>query len=403
MNTFDIGIIGSGIAGTFAAYKIAKEHKNAKVILIDIGRPPQKRRQQMNGFLGVLPNSDGKLYLNDQESIASIVGNKKAKSSVKWVNNIISNVNDFKIIKDKSPSISTVKKITKAGYDLKLNDHVQMIPKEIHALSKFMSNQMDLSANITYHFDDEVLSISKQKNMFTLNTEFKEFKCKKILMAVGRSGWRWAHDIYSNFGIIESNDVAKYGVRIEMPSGYLKDFNKSNCTLTKGNDLEIGPFSWFGTVIPEDHFDLAISSFRSNENRWETDKVSFAFMGNMPTDGDGTQQVDRIGKLTFILANDRIIKEKVSTLMARKSKISIMPEYDWLIEGLKHLSSVIPDVLTRAYFHVPTIMPMAPNINIGDDMSTEVDGMFVAGESAGITGILSAAAMGSLAVDGMLK
>lgn len=403
MNYFDFGIIGAGVAGAFATYKLAKEHKNSKVVLFDLGRPPMKRRRQLEGWLGVLPNSDGKLYLNDADKVANIVGTRKAKSSTKWVSNVISNVSDFKTIKDKSPSVALDKRIKKAGYDVQLNNHIQMYPKEIHALSKFMSDLIESVKNVTFCFDNEVMSITKQKNMFLVQTENEEYKCKKILISVGRSGWRWATDVYSKFGIIESDDVARFGVRVEMPSQFLKDFNKSNCTITHGTDLEVGPFSWNGTVIPEDHVDLAISSFRSNENRWKTDKVSFSFIGNRSFPLKGSEQTDRIGKLAFVLANDRIIKEKISTIMTSKSKISLIKEYDWIGAELERFSQIIPDLLTKAYFHVPTIMPLVPSINIGDNLETEVDGMFVAGESAGVSGLLSAAMMGAAAVDGMCK
>jgi uncharacterized FAD-dependent dehydrogenase len=67
------------------------------------------------------------------------------------------------------------------------------------------------------------------------------------------------------------------------------------------------------------------------------------------------------------------------------------------------LANVIPEVATKAYFHVPTITPMAPKINIGDNLETEVDGMFVAGESGGISGILSAGIMGVAAADAVCK
>lgn len=401
-NTFDVGIVGAGVSGSFAAYKIAKDYKLTKIIIFDIGRPPAKRRRQLEGWLGVLPNSDGKLYLNDIDRVSDVIGLRKSKSCNTKVNNLLSNIADFKTVKDKSPSVSMEKKLKKFEYNCKLNDYIQMYPKDIHSLSKYMADYIETTKNVTFSFDNEVFSIMKQKGMFLVQTQNQEFKCKKILVAVGRSGWRWAHNLFKNFGIIENNEYAKFGIRIELPSSSLKDFNKSNCTLTKGN-LEIGPFSWFGTVIPEDHVDLAISAFRSNENRWKTDKVSFSLIGNISTDNIGAEQTDRIGQLTFVLANDRIIKEKVSSILSKKSKISDIKEYDWLSDDLNELSNVIPDLLTKAYFHVPTILPLVPKINIGDNLETEVGGMFVAGESAGVPGLLSAALMGFASVDGMLK
>lgn len=403
MNTFDVGIIGAGVAGAFAAMKLAKDHKNVKAIIFDLGRPPMKRRRQLEGWLGCLPNSDGKLYLSNLDKVTEIVGVRKSKASFNFFDKTISNVGTFKTIKDRAPNIAVEKRLKKIGYDVSLNNFIQMYPKDIHSLSKYMSEFIEGQNSITYSFDNEVKTVYKQKNQFIITTEGREYKCKKLIIAVGRSGWRWAKELYSNFGIVDNNDVAKFGIRIEMNAPNMKEFNKSNCTLIKGNDIEIGPFSWFGTVIPEDHLDMAISAFRSNENRWKTDKVSFSLIGNRSFPGTGFEQTDRIGKLTFVLSNDRIIKERVSNIIAGKSKVSVIREYDWLKETLVELSVAIPELASKAQYHVPTIMPMAPKINLGNNLESEVDGMFVVGESAGIHGILAAATTGIIAADSVCK
>src|SRR5208282_5902481 len=142
----------------------------------------------------------------------------------------------------------------------------------------------------------------------------------KVIFCIGRGGWREARNVFNNFGLIEENDTARFGIRVEIPAHILKDFNKSNCRINKP-ELEVGPLSWNGTVIPEDNSDMAISAFRSNENRWRTDKVSFQFIGHIHCPNAGFEQTDRIAKLTFLLANDRIIKEKVSSILNKKNKI----------------------------------------------------------------------------------
>ncbi len=402
-NTFDVGIIGAGVAGAFATLKLAKEHKSSKVILFDLGRPPMKRRRQLEGWLGCLPNSDGKLYLTDVGKVAELTGLRKAKSAHTYFKHVLEEIDTFKITKDRSPSISMDKKLKKLGYDVVLNDYIQMYPKEIHMLSKYMAESIEQNKNVTFSFDSEVVRVAKQKNVFLISTEDQEYQCKKLIIAVGRSGWRWAKKLYDSFGIVDNNDTAHFGIRIETNSSVMKDFNRSNCTLYKGEDIEIGPLSWYGTVIPEDHVDMAISAFRSNENRWKTDKVSFSLIGKRPFPNAGFEQTNRIGGLSFVLANDRIIKERISSIMTGKSKISIIEEYDWIKGAIQDLSNVIPDISTKAYFHVPTILPMIPKIIIGDNLETEVDGMFVVGESAGVHGILSASIMGLIAADAVCK
>jgi hypothetical protein len=402
-NCFDIGIVGTGTAGAFACLKLAKEHKSVKVISFDIGRPPAKRKMQTDGFLGCLPGSDGKLYLNDLNRIASLgVQNRTIKASNNYFNKILGNVADVKTTKDKSPSVSAEKKLKKFGYEYYLNDYIQIYPKDIHLLSRHIVDQIEKSGNIEFKFDTEIISIRKNKGTFIINTsENEEYKCKKLIIAAGRCGWRWTKQIFDNFGIIDNNDYAKFGIRVECNAALMKEFSKSNCTILK-EDLEIGPLSWNGTVIPEDHIDLAISAFRSNENRWKTDKVSFSIIGNRYFQNAGFEQTDRIGKLTFILANDRIIKEKITTLLSGKSKISIMPEYNWLKDTIIDLSNIIPDI-NKASFHIPTLTTLAPKINIGSNLETEVDGMFVIGESAGVQGILSAAVTGLIVADSINK
>jgi len=403
MNHYDVGIIGAGIAGAFATLKLAKDHKNTKVILFDIGRPPQKRRRQLEGWLGCLPNSDGKLYLSDLNKIIDVTGLRKAKTAYNWLDKYLSNVNTFKIIADRPISSSLDKKFKKCGYEVSLNNYIQVYPKDIHTLSKLMAETVETNKNITFKFDSEVMRVHKQKNMFIVATEDQEYRCKKLIIAVGRSGWRWASQLFAHFDIVENNDVARFGIRIETNSANMKEFNRSNCTIVKGSELELGPFSWYGTVIPEDHLDMAISAFRSNENRWKSDKVSFNLIGNRIFPGTGFEQTNRIGGLSFVLSNDRIIKERVSTIMTGKSKISPIHEYDWLKETLNELGTIIPEITTKAYFHVPTILPMAPKINIGNNLASEIEGMFVVGESAGISGILAAATMGIIAGDSVCK
>jgi len=72
-DTFDIAIIGAGVAGAIATYKIKQKHKNAKIALFDVGRPWMKRRRQVEGWLGCLPNSDGKLYLNNISEVSNLI------------------------------------------------------------------------------------------------------------------------------------------------------------------------------------------------------------------------------------------------------------------------------------------------------------------------------------------
>jgi len=403
-NTYDVAIIGMGVAGVFCAHKLATQYKDCKVIGFELGRPPGKRRFQTTSFLGCLPSSDGKLFINDISKVANITGTRRANAAYKVFHNVMANVGDFSaVVNDKRPLLSLTRRFKKIGYDITLNDYTQTYPKDAHALSKYMANIFDQNANVSFSFDNELTSVRKQDDLFVISNEEQEWQAKKLVMAVGRAGWRWAKEMYESLGIIESNDIARYGVRIEMTADNMCDFKGSNCCLNKGTEVEIGPISWNGTVIPEDHFDTAIAAFRSNENRWKSDKVSFNLIGSRFFEGKGFEQTDRLAKLTFVITNDRIVKERVANIMNGKAKISVIPEYRWLIDTIEELSYAIPEIKSNAYYHAPCIIPMIPQINVGSDFSTEVDGLYVCGESSGISGILVAAMSGIIVAGSVSK
>ena len=399
---FDIGILGAGVAGASALLRVLTENKTAKVLVLDAGRPAQKRRHQVFGFLGGFPGSDGKLYVNNFKPVSDLAGAKKANNAKKWLHSQLSNALDLTLKHDNKISVSGEKRIKKNDYSIKYNDHYQLAPKDIHSFSKYIVSYLDNAENIHCSFDNEIFKVIKNKTNFLIETEEEEFYCKKIIVCTGRAGWRWTSDLYSNFGIIEENNKFQFGIKAEISSTHMKDFNEANCVLSK-NDIDIGPLSWNGTVIPEDHIDMAITSFRSNESRWHSDKVSFDILKTFEMDSQGYQQADRISKLTFILANDRVMKEKTSLLLNDRSKISVMKEYDWLKESLLDIDNIIPEFTDKSYFYSPTVVPVTAKINIGENFDTEVNGMYCAGESAGVPGIYGALLSGMLAADGALN
>lgn len=403
MEKYDIGIVGAGVAGAFAALRIAQNYPSAKAIIFDLGRPPGKRRRQLEGWFGCFPAGDGKIYPRDLDNVLNLVDGRKAKPAYKWVMDVMGQANPMKLIKDSHPNAAAQKRIREANFDLHLNDHFQWKPDSIHLLSKIVSEEIEQAGNVQFSFDNEVDNIMKKKGMFHLATSTgEEFQCKKLLLCVGRSGWRWATRVYKELGLSASDDYANIGIRLEISAQHLKDFNKSHCTLRR-EGLEVGPFSWFGSVIPEDHADLVLSNFRSNEERWRTDKVSFSLLSQRYFKDTGCYQADRLAKLAFLLFNDRVSKERIKLFTKDNSQLCHLPEYHWLKDTLEELDRLIPNLISRGYFHVPNVLPMASEIRLGTNLESEIEGMFVAGESAGVQGIGAAALMGCIVADSALR
>jgi uncharacterized FAD-dependent dehydrogenase len=405
---YDIGIIGAGTAGAFAAYRLAEKYPSSKIILIDSGPPPGKRRGQCNGFMGCFPTGDGKLYKNDVDNVGEVVDGRRCRAASNWVMDLFNSVDDMKSVKDTLPSVALQKHFKSEGFEIKSNPHFQWKPDSVHKLSRIFSEAFEESKGIKYSFNNEVYRISKSKGTFTLNTQLGDITCSKIIFCVGRSGWRWSTKVFRELGICKGDNSFKIGARFEMSGQYMRDFNKSHLTLSK-DDLTIGPFNWNGTVVPEGHndhdgqTDLVLSNFRSNEDRWRTEKVSFSMLREFKSEDSGTHQADRLAKLAYLLSNDRVGKERVKFFIRGKSQLNLVPEYSWMKETFQYLDSIIPNLINRGYYHVPNIEALPAKISLSSSLESDVEGMFIAGESGGISGLVAAAIMGTVAAEAAIK
>jgi len=397
---YDLAIVGAGVAGCFAAQRL-EENYNLKILLLDLGRSFAKRRRQIEGAMGCLPSGDGKWYLSQADQFNHLDG-RRFNSAKKWLDKKIDECGNSKIVKDCSPSVAFKNKISKLGYEISYNDHIQWKPENIHKLSKIFNDTFENSKNIKMQFDTEVFKILKKKNQFLVHTEAQDFHCKKILFVPGRSGWRWANDFYKELGLDIQDDYSNYGVRFEIAAQNAKDLQKTNCSLVK-EDVEIGPFLWNGTIMPEDHADMVISTFRSNEERWKTEKVSFSYIKKFKYENDGVNQTERIAKLTYLLFNDRVSKEKNRIYLKGNSQLNLLPEYNWLRGAIDEVNTMLPEFTSKGCYHIPEILPLPGKIELDDNHMTEINDLYVAGESAGYRGIMGAALSGILAADGAMR
>ena len=118
----------------------------------------------MQGFLGLLPNSDGKLYINELNAIKKLCKNKPANTALQWFYSNTQKTLNTNIIKDTIPYKSTVKKIINNKFTIEYQNYIQIIPKEIHSLSKVIADTLNSNTNITQNFDEEIEDIQYKNN-----------------------------------------------------------------------------------------------------------------------------------------------------------------------------------------------------------------------------------------------
>jgi len=400
-NSFDIIIAGGGIAGAFAAYRLSKLTRNIKIGLIEFGRPPGKRRKQLEGWFGCFPTSNSRLYQNDITKVEALTGHHCDKVFDK-LNHILADFGSTKFISSKKPSVTAKQRASKLGYTYNQYDYIQWKPENVHLLSRFIAEEIEKNPSIQLIFDNGINAVTKKNKKFVLETEQGIFESDKLILALGRSGWRIAKSIFDGFSMIENDDYAYYGFTAEIPSVYMKEWSGSHCSFERDN-MTIGPLCWKGTVIPEDHVDLVISSWRSNEERWNSEKVSFSVTRKDEFPAEGSKQTERLGKLAFVLSDSRVGRIRASEYFNNNLEISLVPEYHWLKDEIEALNELFPSYLSKGAMYFPHIELVPPVINIKSDLSTKIDGLYVAGESAGVKGILSACLTGYIVGESVVK
>jgi flavin-dependent dehydrogenase len=154
-SSYDVIIIGAGVAGAFAAYRAAS-YSGTKVLLIDLGRPPGKRRRQLEGWLGCFPGSDGKLFLEDKSKVSDLVDGRKLRHADKWVMDTFEQCGPMKVIKDKLPTATLQKKVINSGFSIIPGNYIQWKPEYVHDLSRLIAEELEKNKNIETSFDNEV-------------------------------------------------------------------------------------------------------------------------------------------------------------------------------------------------------------------------------------------------------
>ncbi len=423
---YDIGIIGAGVSGVFAALRLAEKHRHLKVVVFEFGPPPpnclrqdpiqvKRRRRQLEGWFGCFPTGDGKIYLEENATtVSELVDGRRIRPIKEWFANQLHEINSAKIIKSKQPSPYIKKTINDKGFDLRLHEYEQWVPKQIRQLAEISAEKIEATGNIFLSFDTEVFSFLKKGKQFVIHTSHGEFNCKRVILGVGRTGWRWVNKQYKDLGILTDDKTnVRYGVRVEMPSSALKDFHKSHCSLLR-NDLIVGPMYWMGSIIQEDHENMTIAAFRVNEERWKTDKVFFSVQRNMPfieapkpvrgfIPQDTCTYINRLAQLSHCISGDRVGREKITNFSKGIGDLAQIPEYKWIMSTFKEIEPIFPNLISRGYFHVPDVDTSISKINIANNLETEIDGLFVAGECAGIKGIAAAGILGAVAAEGAAR
>jgi len=303
-------------------------------------------------------------------------------------------------------------------------------------------------ANITKHLEESgvkiysltsVEDVEKSPGGFRLKTARGDFYAKRVLLAPGRSGAPWIKSVAEKLGISLKPGVLDVGVRVEVPHYITEHVTSVNhdpkiVMYTKTYDDMVRTFCTNpqGFVIKEYYGDGTVGVNGESYREIKSKNTNFALLVTLRltdpyTDivelgksiariatrvGVGKPIIQRLGDLERGRRStwERIARSTITPTLrdSTPGDISLVLPHRVLsniLEAISRLDLIYPGLASpQTLIYAPEVKYYGVVIDVNKNMETNVKGVYVAGDGAGLSrGINVAAATGVLAARGIAQ
>ncbi len=442
---FDVIIVGGGPAGLFAAHYLS-EHSPLRILLIEMGKPPLKRKCPIsdNGCIHCRPCnilcgiggaglfSDGKLnfiHKLGKTDLTQFLSTAEACQLIEETEAIFNRFGmDGQVFPTDMEAARNIRKeARKSGIDLLLIKQKHLgsdnLPRHIAAMAQHIANK-----GVTIHHSEVVRDIQVEEGRVTgVVTEQGTYRAPHVILAPGRVGAEWVAGIAAANGIHVSQRGIEVGVRVEVHNEIMQDlcaiiYDPTFFIRTSKYDDQTRTFctNFGGYVALENYQDFICVNGHALMDQ-KSDNSNFAFLSKVvltdPVE-DNQAYGESIGKLATLIGGGKPILQRYGDLKrGRRSTWNrihnsyieptlknvvcgdiamALPEriLTNLVDGLEQLNQIIPGVSNdETLLYAPEIKFFATQVDTDNHLETAIKGLFVAGDGPGVAGnIVSAAA-----------
>lgn len=459
MEKYNVCIIGAGIGGLMAAYRIKQKKPNASVIICEKGATLENRKcpasatqgcahckicAVTNGYGGAGARSDGKLNIGTAYGgiLGSEIGENDAMKYIRQVDDALCGFADFVDGKRDYPEMY------RSNEDLKLKclqNNLRLLDMDVRHLGT--DRNLSILKNLVRGLDEmgvdmrsgcEVEKIEKDGEKWIVTAGELEIQADKIVIAVGRGGAGFVSRFCREFDVKMKSNAVDIGVRVEMKDMIWREFSsriyepKILCrTKTFEDKTRMFCFNQGGIVSAENNNGVITANGHSYADKdKKTENCNFAILSSINFTepfNKPTEYVESISRLANSIGNGNVLVQRFGDLVRGRRTNDHRLGQNTVIPTLKatpgDISLVLPHrILTNIIDTIYALDKVAPGTANDDTLlygceakyysirpehtrAFEVlDGAYIIGDCSGITrGLSQAGAMGLIVADDITK
>jgi hypothetical protein len=446
--TYDVIIVGGGPAGLFAAGYLM-EHARLKVLLIEKGKDPLKRKcpnhhlqkcagcdpcNILSGIGGAGLYSDGKLNFIPRlgkTDLTQFMPLSEAQALIDETEAVFTRFNmDGPVYPTDMDAARQIRKDARRfGIDLMLIRQKHLGSDNLPGYIAAMAHHIR-AKGLAVKVNETVTDILEQDGQVTgVVTDKATYKAPHVILAPGRVGANWMATVAQKHGINLSQRGIEVGVRVEVHNDIMDDlcniiYDPTFFIQTHTYDDQTRTFctNQGGFISLENYRDFVCVNGHAYSGK-KSENTNFAFLSKViltePVT-DNQSYGESIGRLATIIGGGKPILQRFGDLKRgrrstwhriRKGYIEptmthvvcgdiamALPEriLSNIIEGLEILNQVVPGVSNdETLLYAPEIKFFATQVETSNHLETKINGLYVAGDGPGVAGnIVSAAATG---------
>ncbi len=442
MKKYDVIIVGAGASGIFTAFELMQINRDIKVLVIEKGHALDRRKcpidgkkikaccncsicNIVNGFGGSGSMSDGKYNITNNfgGELYKYVGWNEAIDLMQYVDEV-----NCRMGGEGAKLYSTADSQLKTQalrHDLHLLDaQVRHFGTDRNLV--ILSNLYEyLKDKVEILFNTEVCEVATSEEGYSVSTPGEEYDCRYLVLATGRSGSKWISNVCSKLGIKTLSNRVDIGVRVELPAAVFAhitdDVYESKIvyrTAKYSDAVRTFCMNPYGEVVTENTNGIVtVNGHSYADPKLRTENTNFALLvSNNFTEPfkDSNEYGESIARLSNMLGggvlvqrfgdlvkgkrtNEHRLAQSFTrpTLNATPGDLSLVipkRQLDDIIEMIYALDKIAPGTANEStLLYGVEVKFYNSKVEVDKNLETKLPGLYVLGDSSGVTHSLSQA------------